>query len=80
MVPPSNLVVYILPYFDYVEYNDPDFGDGSEYENEFIVTLMVVMNGDVDGRIVCEIPISVLSDTRLERAFFFDFENESGFI
>ena len=71
-------MVYILPYFDYVEYDDPNFGDDSEYENEFIITLMVVMNGDVDGRIVCEIPISVLSDTRLERAFVFNFNSESG--
>ena len=39
---------------------------------------MVVMNGDVDRKIVCEIPISVLSDTRVERAFVFKFDTENG--
>ena len=62
-------------YFDYIEYHDENFGEDSQYENEFIVTLMVVMNGEVDNKIVCEIPISVLSDTRLEKAFKFYFNN-----
>lgn len=37
---------------------------------------MVVMNGNIENKIVCEIPISVLSDTRLEKAFKFYFDNE----